>query len=239
MGEIIVINSNDKFSYKAKVISSIIRGFSLNVYRDKSILIMCANRKKGTLLNFFGVNPDETNIEDLVSYKIIAGLEVKLKELLARKGNLYFLGSLRTIEAYFNELRAYYLKVLYDLKKNFDVIFVDSAYDDSFSDFIKHEASILIDIVEGPFDSIEVNVLREGLYLSSVTIDLTGKLKEVKSMEALDRLLQIDANLLGKIDEIVNIIDVKEANPSPMQQRYKLSFSLGGWGKCKISRFWK
>lgn len=127
MGKIISVWSPMKRTGKTVFLYVLAKQLSAILDKGLKILICCMNLNNGNLMNLFGINDAELNLEDIVNFKIHPDRKAfDLINAIARSGSMYFIGSKKTSLAFASHNMKTYEGLLEEIKLSFDLVLIDT-----------------------------------------------------------------------------------------------------------------
>ena len=131
MGKIISVWSPIKRSGKTVFLYILAKQLSGILNKGLKILLCCMNLNNGNLMNLFGVDNAELNLEDIVNFKMHPDNKAfDLINAIARKDNMYFIGSRKTSITFASHNMKVYENLLEELRQTFDLVLIDTVSGD-------------------------------------------------------------------------------------------------------------
>ncbi len=191
MGKILAICSDSKKTGKSVITYMLANQITKS--RKIKVLVCCLNLKYSSLYYLFKVEPFETGIEDLINYGIYESLEENiLMSLIPRCGDIYFLGSYKSTNSYIIRNQEKYSGLLDTLKKNFDLVIVDtvSAKENTLTKLVLQKADLAVKLYCQDIENIreqsanEVSLNGDSVNNLKKTIRLIAKYRDIYPHEA-------------------------------------------------------
>ena len=131
MGKIISVWSPIKRTGKTVFLYILAKQLSGILDKGLKILVCCMNLGNGNLMNLFGVNNTELNLEDVVNFKMHPdNRTIDFINAIARNDNMYYIGSKNTNNAYISRNIKTYEGLLDEIKHIFDLVLIDTVSSD-------------------------------------------------------------------------------------------------------------
>jgi MinD-like ATPase involved in chromosome partitioning or flagellar assembly len=205
MGKIVTIWSNSKKCGKTLLLYNL-SNIVAEYLPDIRILVLCVNMNHGNLMNLFGYSKEELALEDIVNYNISEdNEELDYLKILARKNNLYFLGSQNTTVNYANRNIEIYEKVIDDFKNKFDLVLVDASAGKNIAltNMIISKSDAVINVI-----TQDIELLQSGEFVNNNDLayvinfyrDIYPKTNEIANMYSIKNIYKLPScNLLQEL----------------------------------------
>lgn len=153
---IISVWSSTKKSGKTIFIYSLIHQLLKTVSEDVNILASCMNLDFGNLLRLFKIDDNELNIEDIVNYKLYSENNFNIFNTLAKKDNVYLIGSKKTNSSYANRNMQIFENVIEEFRETFDLVLIDliSGTENSLTNMIIEKSDHVLNIITQDIESL-------------------------------------------------------------------------------------
>lgn len=193
MGKIVSVWSSANKTGKTLFLYMLINHLSSMVDRDLKILVSCVNFNYVNLMKMFNIDNGELNFEDLVNFKLQPDNQFNLLNALAKRKNIYFLGSKRANSTYASRNIRVYESLLLEFKQTFDAIFIDTAAgtDNPLTNMIIDKSNYVLNVIDQDKEALDRGSFTTGKDMAFIINNYRDIYPDTKEITSLYKLKNV------------------------------------------------
>lgn len=194
MGKIISVWSPVRRTGKTVFLYILAKHLSGILNKELKILVCCMNLNNGNLMNLFGIDNAELNLEDIVNFKMHPDNKAfDLINAIARNDNMFFIGSRKTSITFASHNMKVYEDLLEELKQSFDLVLIDtvSGDDNILTNMVIEQSDHVLNVIVQDKEALDENTFvkeKDIACIINMYRDIYPDVKELASIYSLKNL---------------------------------------------------